>query len=114
MTPAIRSDITVALAAFGATSRWQDHPADVRRQAVRALVNWTGVTIGGARHPAIDILVDTIEAASNSSQARLLGRHDRLGMADAALVNCMASAVHTYDDTHYSSISHPGDLSSRR
>jgi 2-methylcitrate dehydratase PrpD len=44
---------------------------------------------------------------SGSGRTPLLGREERLHPADAALVNCLASAADTFDDTHLTTITHP-------
>jgi len=104
----MHNDITARLAEYAVSADWQGLPPDVRHQAKRTLINWAGVAIGGARHPAIDILVDTAQATGATGTTALFGRRERLTVPDAALVNCVASAVDTFDDTHLASISHPG------
>lgn len=104
----MHSDITLKLAEYAAATGWDDLPPDVQHQAQRTLINWTGAAIGGASHPAIDILVDTAQSTGARGTTPLFGRGERLTVPDAAMVNCVASAVDTFDDTHLDSISHPG------
>lgn len=104
----MHSDITLRLAEYAAATGWDDLPPDVQHQAQRTLINWTGAAIGGASHPAIDILVATAQATGAIGTTPLFGRGERLTVPDAAMLNCVASAVDTFDDTHLDSISHPG------
>jgi len=82
-------------------------PADVRRETVRAFVNWAGCAIGGARTPSADTAIAGLLALSGPGNTPVLGRSERLSPADAALANCLTSAADTYDDTHLTTITHP-------
>src|SRR5205807_2549805 len=50
-------DVTRKLARFVVATRPENIPDKVRREARRALLNWLGCAIGGARHPAVDAAV---------------------------------------------------------
>lgn len=104
----MHTDITLRLAEYATATGWEDLPPDVQHQAQRTLINWVGATIGGASHPAVDILVATAQATRAIGTTPLCGRSERLTVPDATLINCVASAVDTFDDTHLDSISHPG------
>ena len=37
----------------------------------------------------------------------MLGRRERFDAPGAAVINCLASAAHAFDDTHLATITHP-------
>jgi 2-methylcitrate dehydratase PrpD len=81
-------------------------PAPVATEATRAFVNFIGCALGGAHHDAVDRTVKAALPLANGGAATLLGRTERLGPLDAALVNCQASAAHAFDDTHLATVIH--------
>ncbi len=95
------------LAAFALRTDWNALPAQIRREAGRAFVNWAGCAIGGARSASADTSIAGLLAMSGPGTTPVLGRRERLSAADAALANCLTSAVDTFDDTHLSTITHP-------
>ena len=48
---------TRELAAYVVSARHESIPADVRHEAHRALLNYVGCAVGGAREPAVDIAI---------------------------------------------------------
>lgn len=94
-------DITRRLARYVQESRWQDIPAAVRHETVRSFVNWTGVTIAGARHDTVESALRALKPCFGPPQAGLLGRTERADILHAALFNGMASAVLDFDSTQY-------------
>jgi 2-methylcitrate dehydratase PrpD len=100
--------VTRKLARYLAAARHEDLPARVRKEAVRTLLNYVGVAVGGSRHPAVEIAVSALAPFSGPPQATLLGRRERLDALNAALVNGIASHVLDYDDTHLETVIHPG------
>ena len=65
----VSTDPIAAAAAAGATrvlarhiaaSRFEALPANVVREAIRSLVNWTGCAIGGANHESVDIALASL------------------------------------------------------
>jgi 2-methylcitrate dehydratase PrpD len=83
---------------------WSDA---VELEAHRTLVNWLGCAVGGSRHPATEAALGAMALLEPSAQASVLGRHERIDMAGAALVNGIASHVFDFDDTHLKTIIHP-------
>jgi 2-methylcitrate dehydratase PrpD len=81
-------------------------PDAVATEATRAFVNFIGCALGGAHHDAVDRTVKAALPLANGGAATLLGRTERLGPLDAALVNCQASAAHAFDDTHLATVIH--------
>lgn len=93
--------ITLRLARYVVESRFEDIPANVRHEALRSLINWTGVTIGGARHETVEAAMAALAEFSGPPQATLFGRPEKLDILHASLINGMASAVLDYDATQY-------------
>lgn len=96
--------ITAELAAFAAGTRFADLPEAVCAEAPRAFLNWLGCALGGCQEPSVGIAADAIAAGG---PARLLGRAGQADIAGAAFVNCLASSVLAYDDTHLATVTHP-------
>ncbi len=98
---------TRALAEWVVATRPDDLPDGVRREAASSFVNYIGGALGGAHHDAVERTFRTLSPLSGGIQARVIGRRETLGVLDAALVNCQASAANAYDDTHLATVVHP-------
>ncbi len=98
---------TRALADYLVSARLEDVPADVRHEALRALVNYVGCALGGAPEAAVDIAVRTFAPFSGPATAAVLGRRERFDPLNAALFNGISSHVHDYDDTTPKNYIHP-------
>ena len=83
-----QSGISAQLARWLVSSRWEDLPVPIRREATRALLNITGCILAGLREPT----VQQVEAAL----------HDR-----AVILGAAANAL-DFDDTHLPTVIHPG------
>ncbi len=101
---------------IGATERIADYalrtdaadlPAAVRREALRSLFNIIGCTIGGARHQFVDATDQALAEFSGTPHATLFGRGRKADALHATLVNCLASSVYSFDDTHEAAVVHP-------
>jgi 2-methylcitrate dehydratase PrpD len=101
-------EITAELARWVADSDYSALPDMVRREAQRTFVNFIGCALGGCTHAAVATMLAMADEFSGPRQATVIGRSERLDPLNAALVNCMSSAVHTFDDTHLKSILHAG------
>jgi 2-methylcitrate dehydratase PrpD len=99
--------VTSTLARFVATHRPRGWSDAVEHEAHRTFLNWLGCAVGGSRHAAADAALAAIAMLQPSPQATVLGRRERIDMADAALVNGIASHVFDFDDTHLATIIHP-------
>lgn len=99
---------TQAFAAHAAAARWQDIPGAAQRATLRTVLNSVGCVLGGARHAAVETILDYAGPLSGAPVATVAGRTLRLDPARAALVNGLAGSVHAFDDTHARSIVHPG------
>jgi 2-methylcitrate dehydratase PrpD len=104
----MKQEVTDRLAQWAIATKYDALPAAVKDAATRTLLNFVGCTLGGCRHPAVETAFAAVQPFAGPGQARLLGRRERVDLLNAALINCMGSAVHTFDDTHLKSISHPG------
>lgn len=102
------SGITEKVAQFCVEARFEHFPETVQKEATRGYVNFIGCALGGASHKAVSTAAGLADAFSGPRGSYVIGRPERLDPLNAALINCMSSAVHTYDDTHLKSIIHPG------
>lgn len=98
---------TKELAAYVVSAQLDTIPQDVRHEAHRALLNYVGCAVGGAREPAVDIALRALSPFSGPPTARVLGRSERLDPLHAALMNGISSHVHDYDDTTPKNYIHP-------
>jgi 2-methylcitrate dehydratase PrpD len=99
--------VTATLATYLAESRVEDVPRDVRDEAARALLNFVGCALGGAREPAVEIAIRTFAPFSGPPSSAMLGRPERFDPLHASLVNGISSHVHDYDDTTPKNYNHP-------
>jgi 2-methylcitrate dehydratase PrpD len=100
-------DVTGILARYVVGARYEDLPEGVRKEGVRTLLNWVGVTVGGSRHETVDIAVSALQPFSGPPQASILGRRERFDIMNAAFINGVSSHIFDYDDTHLKTIIHP-------
>ena len=98
---------TRTLAAYLVNGRYEDIPDDVRHEAARSLVNFTGVALGGSVDPAVDIAIRALAPFSGKPIAAILGRPERLDPLHAALMNGISSHVDDFDDTTPQNYIHP-------
>ncbi|MBM3398649.1 MAG: MmgE/PrpD family protein [Betaproteobacteria bacterium] len=99
--------ITAELARFVAehpSKGWSDA---VDHEAHRTFLNWLGCAIGAARHEAVESALAAVHMLAPAPQATLAGRSERVDMANAALINGIASHTFDFDDTHLKTIIHP-------
>ncbi|TDC63234.1 MmgE/PrpD family protein [Streptomyces hainanensis] len=82
-------------------------PDDVREAARRTLYNVLATTVGAAREPATGVVV-AATAEPGAGEALSPGRPERLRPLDAALLTGVAAHLDDYDDTHLSTVIHPG------
>jgi len=98
---------TKALANWVIKTRIEDIPDDVRREALRAIVNYTGCALGGSPDAAVNIAVRAFAPFFGAPTARILGRPERVDPLHAALMNGISSHVYDYDDTTPKNYIHP-------
>jgi 2-methylcitrate dehydratase PrpD len=100
-------DYTRQLARFAVYSRPGDVPSTIRHEGTRALVNWIGLPINACRHDTTERAIAAFAEFSGPRQASLLGRSEKLDIFKAAFINCVASCIADYDDTHLATVIHP-------
>lgn len=98
--------VTRTLARDIGKSRYEDLPTAVRHEAARALLNWCGCAIGGARHETVKNALAAVLPFAGAAQAGILGRGERMDILNAALINGISSHVLDFDDTQAEAI-HP-------
>ncbi len=98
---------TKELAAWVVKSRPEDIPDDVRSEALRAIVNYTGCALGGSPDPAVNNAMCAFGPFFGPPTARILGRAERADPLHAALMNGISSHVYDYDDTTPKNYIHP-------
>lgn len=101
------SGLTSQLAGFVARLRWDDVPAAVQHEAVRALVNYFAVALAGCSDPTLEKAVALYRRFSAGPAAGVIGRRERTDMPNAAALNAMSANVFDFDDTHLPTIIHP-------
>lgn len=82
-------------------------PADALDFIRQCWLDWFGVTLAGAREDAPSIMIEEAIDRGGGGSARLVGRGERLGLADAVLVNGVASHALDYDDGSPVMMAHP-------
>jgi 2-methylcitrate dehydratase PrpD len=105
--PTDASDVTACLADFAVATRPADLPDTVHREGLRSFVNIVGCILGGARHPLVDLADSALSAFAGPGQATLFGRGRSADILHATLINCLASSIYSFDDTHETAVVHP-------
>jgi 2-methylcitrate dehydratase PrpD len=100
-------DVTRKLAAWVVSSRREDVPAAVRREATRTVLNWVGCAVGGSRHETVDIAIRALAPFCGPAQATVLGRKERFDVLYTSFLNGVSSHIFDFDDTHLRTVIHP-------
>ena len=98
---------TQALARFACARQASGLPSAVVHEAKRAFLNWLGCAVGASWHPTVERALEAVSPFAGPAQASVLGRHERLDILHAALLNGTSSHTFDYDDTHLRTIIHP-------
>jgi 2-methylcitrate dehydratase PrpD len=99
--------VTRTLAHYIVSAKYDDLPANVRKEGVRTFLNWVGVAVGGSHHQTVDIAASALGPFSGPAKASLFGRSERFDIMNAAFINGVSSHIFDYDDTHLKTIIHP-------
>ena len=99
--------VTRALARWVATVPRGSITPRAMRCARHAVLDWTGVTLGGSGEPLVVALLDDAVANGETGPSPLMGRAERLSPAFAALVNGAASHALDFDDVNARVHGHP-------
>ncbi len=105
---AAANDVTRTLARYIVNARYENLPANVRKEGTRTLLNYVGVAVGGSGHETVANAIAALAPFSGPKQAALLGRRERFDIMNAAFINGVSSHIFDYDDTHLKTIIHPG------
>ena len=93
---------------------WVEHlapsalPKAVEEAAIKSFMNYVGCAIGGAKHEATAMLLQTYASLPQApGTSSVLGRGLLVDPLQAALVNGFSSHLHDFDDTHLATVIHP-------
>lgn len=87
--------------------RFEEIPADAIAEAKLCLVDWLGVTLGGANEPLTRILIEVTGALGGKKQSSIIGHPQKTSTLYAALINGSASHALDFDDVHFQMMGHP-------
>jgi 2-methylcitrate dehydratase PrpD len=99
--------VTRILAQFVATHPSRGWSDAVDHEAHRTFMNWLGCAVGASHHEAADAALAAVKMLQPAPQASVLGRAEKVDMANAALINGITSHTFDFDDTHLKTIIHP-------
>jgi 2-methylcitrate dehydratase PrpD len=102
-----KSGVTQNLARFVVATRWEDIPLPVRHQAKRSFLNFFAVALAGCRTSPVEIALRSLCEFSDSRQATVVGRRERIDALSAAFLNAAGANVHDFCDTHLRTVIHP-------
>jgi 2-methylcitrate dehydratase PrpD len=102
-----QSRVTNCPAQFVAGSQWDAIPREVRCEGVRALPNFVGCALGGARDEAMAIAVKALTPFFGPPQGIVIGRGERPDALNAAFLNAVSADAREFDDTHLATVMHP-------
>jgi 2-methylcitrate dehydratase PrpD len=81
--------------------------AKVQHEGERTFFNWLGCAVGASHHEAPSAALAAAQILQPAPQATLLGRSERVDIANAALINGISSHTFDFDDTHLKTVIHP-------
>ena len=81
------AEVTRALIDAVRPIRWDGVPEDAREVARHCLLDFFGCALAGAGEPLVDVLVHEVARPEGGTQARLIGRSERVTRLTAALLN---------------------------
>jgi len=99
--------ITRELARYAHTSRYDALPPAVRREGVRAFVNWVGCAAGGSREGNVAHVLALFDEFNGARDSSVVGHAIKLDLLNAAFINTMSSAAVAFNDTHFATVAHP-------
>jgi len=98
---------TQELARYVAGTTYEDLPPEVKEMAKICLLDWFGVTLGGATEDLSPILQKMAAEMGGEKQASIIGSGLKTNVLLAALVNGSMSHALDFDDAHAGSFAHP-------
>ena len=91
---------TTTLADFVTRSRMEEFPPDVIEMGKKCLLDWLGVTLGGGKEPASQLVIQFVRQMGGEGQASILGLGVKTNVVNAALANGTMAHALDYDDAH--------------
>ncbi len=88
-------------------TRFDDIPPDAVAEAKLCLLDWLGVTLGGANEPLTKILIEVTDHLGGKKQSSIIGHVRKSSILNAALINGSASHALDFDDVHFLMMGHP-------
>lgn len=85
-----------------------DLPEDVAHAGRRTLLNALSLAVGAARHPAVEAAYEVVRRLTRRSEASVPVRSARVEAEWAAFVGGIAVHAEDHDDTHLTTVVHPG------
>lgn len=86
---------------------WASLPAYIQDEAIRALLNYLGCTIGGAVTDSMSAALRGVQLLDQDREVPIAGRSESCGLSNAALLGALSASTQTFDDTHLATITHP-------
>lgn len=107
MSPPTPTKLTLELANWIASTRWEDFPEAAVATAKKGIVDCLGCTLAGSAQPIAGILADFTGETGGAPKATVLGRGIRASAPAAALMNASMAHSLAYDDINASIKGHP-------
>jgi len=107
-------EITSSLARYASELRYESLPEPVIREVKRALLDFMGCALLGAKHKAVSVLLAHLEqtrgreALQLRSGTAIIGHTERVDPVAAAWVNGTMGHVYDFDDVQTAAGTHPG------
>ncbi len=95
------------LAAFAATLKDGDIPAEVRTRACHHMLDALGIALAATRYDFAHKCLAGVRAAGSEGEVPVFGMPARLAPRDAAVINGILCHGLDYDDTHIAGVTHP-------
>jgi 2-methylcitrate dehydratase PrpD len=108
--PPLLANATRDLAAFAASIRYEDLPADVVQRIKTSTLDSIACCLYGATLPWTRKVGEMVEEERAAPVASVMGTGRRTSVANAVLVNATAGHAFELDDIHKESILHPGSI----
>jgi 2-methylcitrate dehydratase PrpD len=99
--------VTEQIVSFVGDFKAEGLPLAVRHETVRAFVNAVGCMVGGAQHALVDTAYRALAEFCGPPNASLIGRGGKVDILSATLLNALAGAAYSFDDTYSEAMLHP-------
>jgi 2-methylcitrate dehydratase PrpD len=106
-TPTEPPALTESIARFVTETDLEHAPPELRKQALRAVIDTVGIAIAARDDAGFRILRDTLKADLAPGRVTVLPTGERAAAADAALLNGLAAHALDYDDVAHPIYGHP-------